>query len=128
MPRNVRKLTTPEEHSSAVEMLLDVLRAHRKHKEEILDSVFMDTVKYYVDEFDMTLRNETDKNFNTAMEIIEKTSTTIMTTKPTNPAPYIVFFEAMVSVMPPAKTCADCKMPFHPHENVDKRKRCVYCM
>lgn len=128
MPRNFRKLTTPEEHSSAVEMLLGVLRVHREHKDDILDSVFLDTVKYYVGEFDMALRQDGDKNFNAAMEIIQKTSTTIINTKPTNPVPYIVFFEAMVSVMPPAKTCADCKMPFHPHADVDKRRRCVYCM
>lgn len=128
MPRMFRTMTTPEEHSSAVEMLLDVLRVHRKHKEEILDSVFLDTVNYYIKEFDMTLRQEGDATFNGAMETLQKTSKKITKTKSTNPAHYIVFFEAMVVVMPPAKTCADCKMPFHPHEDVAKRTRCVYCM
>lgn len=132
MFRSFPNLCSPEEHSSAVEILLDVLRTHAKHKESILDSIFLDTVKYYAETFDMKIRQSADtesgKAFNSAMETLQKTSKKIIKIKSAKPASFIVFFEAMIAVVPDAKTCADCKLHFHPHEDAETRTRCVYCM
>lgn len=132
MPRKWIAPKTAEEHSSAVEILLSVLRIHKKHKEELLDPIFFASVQYYTDEFDMRVRRDGqedyDRVFNAAMEVLEKTSKKILKTKPTKPLPYITFFEAMTEIMPDAKTCADCKIPFHPAENPETRHRCAYCM
>jgi hypothetical protein len=131
-PRQIKFPETPEEHSSVIEIFLQTLRLHKKHKEDILDPIFLASVEHYVDDFDMRYRREekedSDRVFNAAMDVMQKTSRKIVKTKPTKPLPYITFFEAMVEVMPVGKSCADCKLPFHPVENVDKRQRCVYCM
>lgn len=132
MARPIKFPETPEEHSSTIEIFLHTLRLHKKHKEEILDPIFLASVEHYVDEFDMRYRREekgdSDRVFNAAMDVMQKTSKKILKTKPTKPLPYITFFEAMVEVMPAAKTCADCRLPFHPAENADKRTRCPFCM
>jgi hypothetical protein len=132
MARSIQTPTTPEEHSSLVEILLQTLRLHKKHKEEILDPIFLASVERYADEFDMRYRRpetaDYDRVFNAAMDVMQKTTKKILKTKPTKPLPYITFFEAMVEVMPAAKKCADCALPFHPAENADKRTRCPFCM
>ena len=132
MARPIQVPTTAEEHSSLVEIFLQTLRLHKKHKEEIRDTIFLASVERYADNFDLRYRRDetadSDRVFNAAMDVMQKTSKTILKTKPTKPLPYITFFEAMVEVMPAAKSCADCHLPFHPAENADKRTRCPYCM
>jgi hypothetical protein len=136
MPRQLETPETPEAWCHRVQHLLRTLRDHQKHNETLLDDVFFQTVSYFKDNFDFEaepedVNEQTKKSINAykkANKTMKKLSKQIVKTQTKETAPYIEFFEAMIVTMPPAKTCVDCGIHFHPTENAEKRSYCLSCM
>jgi hypothetical protein len=136
MPRQLETPETPEAWCHRVQHLLRILRDHQKHNETVLDDVFYQTVSFFNDNFNFDADSEDAEKlskkeisaYKKANKTMKKLSKQIVKTQTKETAPYIEFFEAMVVTMPPAKTCVDCGIHFHPTENVEKRSHCLSCM
>lgn len=123
--QKIKAPVTPEECSSTLEHLLYTLRIHQKSKEKLIDSIFYDTAKMFIDYFDFSHRYQ-DPEYDDIMIEMEKLADKILKNKPKTSQLYIAFFESILKVAPPSKQCKDCGFKFHPTE--DDRKMCTYCM
>lgn len=105
-----------EDRMTELEHLLVVLRTHQKHKEHILDDIFLARVQLFMEFPDLPPR---------AVEAGEL----ILQTRPTHPILYIQFFEAVTkSFDTPSKICKDCKVKFYPILKAETRNYCRSCM
>jgi hypothetical protein len=136
MPRQLETPSTPEAWCHRVQHLLRTLRDHQKYNENVLDDVFYQTVSFFNDNFNFDADSEDAEKlskkeisaYKKANKTMKKLSKQIVKTQTKETAPYIEFFEAMVVTMPPAKTCVDCGIHFHPTEHPEKRSHCLSCM
>ena len=132
MPRHFEVPETPEAWCHRVQQLLKTLRDHKKHNETLLDDIFFQTVSYFKDNFDFDAEPENaetkTKEYVKACKTMSKTCKQIMKKNPKEPDVFIEFFEAMIVTMPPAKTCVDCGIHFHPSEHFERRTHCLSCM
>lgn len=108
--------TDPEDRMNEIEHLLVVLRTHQKHKEHILDDIFLERTRLFMEFPDLPDR-------------AKEAGDLILQTQPTHPILYVQFFEAVTKTFnTPAKICKDCKLKFYPILKAETRNYCRCCM